>query len=173
MIDTTSFLKNFLLAEARRICGPETNLWVDFYTDNLLIGKGDDFKHARILLRYAEVCDGLHKDVDLIEQRFLAFRDNPAFLSSGNGASPYFTDVPDSRMPGRKVESCNGIGAHFAGVGNERMKALRVFEESGSVHVAVNIDGSEGLQYLDPMQAMAFAKAFERCAIAALKNLAS
>lgn len=75
-------------------------------------------------------------------------------------------------MSDRKVETCNDIGAIFHGIERERMKRFAVYEERGTVYVTVEIDDRDALQYLDPLQAMAFAKAFEHCAIAALKNRA-
>jgi hypothetical protein len=73
------------------------------------------------------------------------------------------------------TRTINEIGCGLFGVGTERMKDFRVYEEGGAVQVWV--DHEEGgvtnlLQYLTPIEAMAFAKAFERCAIAALKNSA-
>lgn len=75
----------------------------------------------------------------------------------------------------KRTRAVNDIGLGMAGIGNERLRDFRVYEESGSVQVWVEVAASppaELLQYLTPEEAMAFSKAFERCAIAALKNRA-
>ena len=56
-----------------------------------------------------------------------------------------------------------------------RLPEFTIYEENGSVHMlatVVDTDGDEhqALQYLSASEAMAFAKAFEQCAIRALKN---
>lgn len=76
-------------------------------------------------------------------------------------------------MTDRRTRILNDIGLGLAGAENEKLKDLRVYVESGSVQVwSEHKDGSEAMQYLTPIEAMAFAKAFERCAIAALKETA-
>lgn len=80
-------------------------------------------------------------------------------------------------MTGR-VRRVNEIGAGFKGIDNERMKDLRIYEESGSVQIWVEVadfqsrggNTIEVMQYLTPSEAMAFARAFERCEIEALKK---
>lgn len=58
----------------------------------------------------------------------------------------------------------------------EKLVIVRVLEESGRVQLWVELAPSCGcsqnevVQYLTATEAMAFGKAFERCAIAALKN---
>lgn len=75
-------------------------------------------------------------------------------------------------MTGR-TRIVNDIGLGLAGADNEKLKDLRVYVENGGVQVwSEHRDGSEALQYLSPVEAMAFAKAFERCAIQALKETA-
>lgn len=72
---------------------------------------------------------------------------------------------------GRRTSPVNDICLRMFGRGGERMKDFRVYEEGGSVLVCVECEATRDLlQYLSPEDAMAFAKAFERCAIAALKN---
>lgn len=73
---------------------------------------------------------------------------------------------------GTRVVNDIGCGLLAPGAA-DHVRDLRVFEESGSVQVWVETDGggiNEIFQYLTPVEAMAFAKAFERCAIVALKN---
>ncbi len=65
-------------------------------------------------------------------------------------------------------------GVHWeSGRQDARVLAMSVgCPEGGQVHVWIKINGEridELLVYLDPKEAMAFAKAFERCAIEALK----
>jgi hypothetical protein len=74
-----------------------------------------------------------------------------------------------------RVRTVNDIGAGLAGGANERLVDIRVYEESGSVRVEVETDASginEVMQYLSPIEAMKFAQAFKRCAIAALEHTA-
>lgn len=76
-----------------------------------------------------------------------------------------------------RVHVLSGIGAHMPGIEKEKMKDISVLVESGSVHVWVKIQERddvvvEALQYLTAEEAMSFAKAFERCAIQALKDRA-
>lgn len=74
-------------------------------------------------------------------------------------------------MSGKRTRIVNDIGLGLAGADNEKLKDLRVYVEAGRVQVwSEHKDGSEAMQYLTPVEAMAFAKAFERCAIAALKD---
>ena len=75
----------------------------------------------------------------------------------------------------KRTRTVNDIGLGMAGMPREKMVDFRVYEESGSIQVWCEIapgSPSEILQYLTPEEAMAFSKAFERCAIAALKNRA-
>lgn len=77
-----------------------------------------------------------------------------------------------------RVRRVNEVGAGKAGIGYERLKDFRVYPESGKVQVWIEVrdfpsrggDVIEVLQYLTAEEAMAFAKAFERCAIQALKD---
>lgn len=67
-------------------------------------------------------------------------------------------------------------GFSFVANSGEKLLGVRVFEARGRVEFWVEFspdcrcEQSETVQYLSPSEAMAFAKAFERCAIAALKN---
>jgi hypothetical protein len=73
---------------------------------------------------------------------------------------------------GTRVVNDIGCGLLAPGAA-DHVRGLRVFEEGGSVQVWVETDSAginDVLQYLTPAEAMVFAKAFERCAIAALKN---
>ena len=75
----------------------------------------------------------------------------------------------------KRTRAVNDIGLGMAAIGNERMRDFILYEESGSVIVRCDChtDGIDEItQYLTPEEAMAFSKAFERCAIAALKNRA-
>ena len=83
-------------------------------------------------------------------------------------------------MSEKRTRTVNEHGIGMLGLPGERMLDFRVFEESGTVHVefdtTVSNDRLAGvtttiLQYLGPTEAMAFAKALERCAIRALKNI--
>lgn len=70
-----------------------------------------------------------------------------------------------------RTREINDIGIGLAGAEGECLKDIRVYPESGAVHIWVELsDGREVLQYLSPLEAMAFAKAFERCAVQALKD---
>ena len=77
-----------------------------------------------------------------------------------------------------RTRRVNEIGAGKVGVANERMRDFRVYVENGSVQIWVEVsdypsrggDSIEVMQYLTAEEAMFFAKAFERCAIEALKN---
>lgn len=88
-------------------------------------------------------------------------------------------EVPDirQRMPNRALSDDNG-GVYFPGLKGDRVKAIRISQDGGVVSVWFEFylpDGRgeyEALQYLNPVEAMAFAKAFERCAIQALKEIA-
>ena len=86
-------------------------------------------------------------------------------------------ELPEVRQrPTNGTRAINDDGIGFFGVGNERMKDIRVYAENGCVMVWAEIhswgDVREACQYLNPVEAMAFAKAFERCAIQALKDIA-
>ena len=77
-----------------------------------------------------------------------------------------------------RIRRVNDIGLGMAGISPERLMDLRIYAESGTVIVGVVVGEHaesspfEAIQYLTPQEAMAFAKAFERCAIAALKDSA-
>jgi hypothetical protein len=84
--------------------------------------------------------------------------------------------APSLGVTGKRTRVINDIGIGFVGVGNERMHDIRVYAEGGSVLIWAEVEGSwvldgtaEGLQYLTPSEAMAFSRAFRRCAIAALE----
>ncbi len=75
----------------------------------------------------------------------------------------------------------NDIGLGFRGVDGELVRDIRVYPESGSVQIWMEVcergcnptspgRTHEAMQYLSPEEAMAFAKAFERCAIQALRD---
>jgi hypothetical protein len=79
----------------------------------------------------------------------------------------------------RRTRRINAIGIGFAGIDTELINDIRVYPEGGSVQIWVEIhqrdnwpQTHEAMQYLSPEEAMAFAKAFERCAIQALKERA-
>jgi hypothetical protein len=69
--------------------------------------------------------------------------------------------------------NANGIG--LAGDDGNRLRDIYIYDECGTVMLQVEVMGRKpdeqhgALQYLTAYQAMEFAKAFERCAIAALK----
>ncbi len=71
-----------------------------------------------------------------------------------------------------RLRQINEIGIGMAGVPNERMVDLRVYAEGATVQIWVETGTLEVMQYLTPSEAMSFAKAFERCAIQALKDSA-
>jgi hypothetical protein len=77
-------------------------------------------------------------------------------------------------MSQKRTREVNEIGIGMAGLAGDRIKDICVFVEGGSVVLWVEIDDrsgiSEFIQYFDPASAMAFSKAFERCAVAALKQ---
>lgn len=74
----------------------------------------------------------------------------------------------------KRTSRVNDIGLRLTGVATEHMKLFQVYEESGTVIVETELanNRSNAIQYLSPEEAMAFAKAFERCAITALKGRA-
>lgn len=74
----------------------------------------------------------------------------------------------------RVVVSCNDNGLRITS--KCRIPDIHFYAESGSVHFWATVQnyddkGIEALQYLDPLDAMEFAKAMEKCAIQALKDL--
>ena len=85
-------------------------------------------------------------------------------------------------MPDKsRVTPLNDIGAHILGIDEELVRYFGVCTEGGSVLVKVKVAERgyplankihEAIQYLTPADAMKFAKAFERCAIEALKESA-
>ena len=72
----------------------------------------------------------------------------------------------------KRTRVVNGIGIGFAGLDGERLRDIHIYTEYGKVMIGVNVDDHEAIQYMSPEAAMSFAKAFERCAIAALKESA-
>lgn len=80
-------------------------------------------------------------------------------------------------MTNTRLQPINIIGLILTAAPGEKIQAIRVYEEGGSVQFWVQAawgekDSTEVMQYLTPQEAMSFAKAFERCAIEALKNSA-
>lgn len=73
-------------------------------------------------------------------------------------------------MIARKTRPINGVGIGLKGCPNEFMQDIRVYPESGSVLVWAETDRREALQYLTPRQAVQFAWAFLRSAIAAWRG---
>lgn len=73
----------------------------------------------------------------------------------------------------REVRTVNKIGLGLFGRPGEKMEDLMVYEENGSVHIWLTFEkGKQIMQYLSPDEAMRFSQALDRCAIAALRNLA-
>lgn len=74
----------------------------------------------------------------------------------------------------RRTRNINNVGIAMAGLANEKLEDIMIYPESGMVQLWVKISTQRGreevLQYLTAEQAMQFSKAFERCAIAALKE---
>jgi hypothetical protein len=71
----------------------------------------------------------------------------------------------------KAVRVINTIGAAMEGDAGDKVREIRVFAEGGSVQLWVELSsGEEVMQYLDPGSAMAFANAFDRCAMAALRE---
>ena len=73
----------------------------------------------------------------------------------------------------KRLRVVNDIGCGLSGAPGNFIKDFRVYEESGSVQVWFETEQREYLQYLSASEAMAFAAAFERCAIAALRSCAA
>lgn len=70
----------------------------------------------------------------------------------------------------KAVRLVNGIGLGMFGDKDDRIRDIRVYAEGASVQLWIEPkEGRDYMQYLDPASAMAFAHAFERCAIAALR----
>ena len=73
----------------------------------------------------------------------------------------------------QRTRVINDISIGYRGVNNEKLRDIRVYAEGGAVQVWVEIanrsEAYEALQYLSPRAVMEFAKAFERCAIEALR----
>lgn len=94
--------------------------------------------------------------------------------------SDMITGYMNAKLPPQRLtRPINEIGLGIAGLAGEHLRDFRIYEENGSVQIWVavarrrgdtSLGDIEALQYLTPDQAMAFAKAFERCAIQALKN---
>lgn len=64
------------------------------------------------------------------------------------------------------TQTSNGALIFQSAVPNEKIQIVRVYHENGTVMLGIN---DEMLQYLTPIEAMAFSKAFKRVAIAALE----
>ena len=81
-------------------------------------------------------------------------------------------------MVEKRTYVCNEIGVAWHNDADRvRIKDIKVYQENGTVLVWIGIDLHGGvlgidevLAYLTPEEAMTFSKAFERCAIAALKE---
>lgn len=86
----------------------------------------------------------------------------------------YLTHALQPGAQNARLQHVNDIGLKLVGAENERLQSFGVWMDGGSLQVWVSVCGSdiEVMQYLTPGEAMAFAKAFERCAIAALKEQA-
>lgn len=69
-----------------------------------------------------------------------------------------------------RLRTINDIGIGFKGAGNEHVRDIRVYPEGGIVQVWIEARGQESMAYMTADEAMSFAKAFERCAIQALKD---
>jgi len=82
----------------------------------------------------------------------------------------------------KRTRPINDCGIGYAGIENEKMRDIRIYHENGRVQIWVEVAGYntftsdlppyEALQYLNPIEAMAFSKALARCAIEALKDSA-
>ena len=70
-----------------------------------------------------------------------------------------------------RTRAINDIGIGFAGSPGEYIRDIRIYDEIGIVRISVEMAEQEFVQCLSPLEAMAFAKALERCAAAALKSL--
>lgn len=72
-----------------------------------------------------------------------------------------------------RISPVNDIGLRLNGSPGENLQKFYIYPECGSVQVWVETRGQmDAMQYLSPEEAMAFAKAFERCAIQAFKERA-
>lgn len=73
-----------------------------------------------------------------------------------------------------RIRQINDSGIGLWGFEGEKLRDIRVYAENGSVQLWVEVGQGdsieEAMQYLTPSEAMAFAKAFERCAVQALKG---
>lgn len=79
----------------------------------------------------------------------------------------------------KRTRQINDRGIGYAGIDKELIRDIRVYDEGDRVQVWVEVmargssgETTEAMQYLTAQEAMAFAKAFERCAIQALKEAA-
>lgn len=78
----------------------------------------------------------------------------------------------------KRTRDINDRGIGFAGIDKELIRDIRVYDEGGRVQVWVEVmigkenETREAMQYMTAEEAMAFAKAFERCAIQALRDAA-
>lgn len=79
----------------------------------------------------------------------------------------------------KRTRQINERGIGYAGIDKELIRDIRVYDEGGSVQIWIEMmargssgETMEALQYFTAEEAMAFAKAFERCAIQALKESA-
>lgn len=79
----------------------------------------------------------------------------------------------------KRTRQINDRGIGYAGIDKELIRDIKIYDEGGRVQVWVEmmLRGSSGetmeaMQYLTAEEAMAFAKALERCAIQALKEVA-
>ena len=71
----------------------------------------------------------------------------------------------------KRMEPCNSQGVRWTDDATEvHVKEVRVYDENGSVQLWFTLAARDFLVYLTPAEAISFSKAFERCAIAALKE---
>lgn len=98
-------------------------------------------------------------------------RDVTPLGSRDEACIDYLTRALPSSAQSVRLQSAGKVGLKLVGAENERLQSFGVWMDGGSLQVWVSVRGSdiEVMQYLTPGEAMAFAKAFERCAIAALK----
>lgn len=80
-----------------------------------------------------------------------------------------------NRKMGNRTEIFNGTGLLLYGGPDHRMKEIKIYQDKTTIYIETTIrlfnnEEKMALQYISPSEAMAFAKAFERCAIAAFKE---
>ena len=80
------------------------------------------------------------------------------------------TKTSESQTADSRLQKVNEIGLRFLSLETEKLQNFYIYPEGGQVLVWAQINDKEAMQYMKPHEAMAFAKAFERCAIQALKD---